>query len=550
MEREFLRHRYERGAYNPAAMPIYTLTPCGRALAGMSRRDLLKLASSLGAAALAPSILTRRVMAKPIFDAYPFALGVASGDPVPDGVVLWTRLAPKPLEGGGMPMVNVEVDWEVARDGRFTSIVQQGTSIARPELGHSVHVEVAGLEPGRDYWYRFRAGDEVSQVGRTKTAPAAGVPVDRLRFAVCGCNHYEDGYFTAFRRMSEEQFDFIFHTGDYIYEGRSDGGRVDRRLRQHNGDELYTLVDYRNRYALYKMDKDLMAAHASAPWVVTWDDHEVDNNYAGDIDENNTPPEIFALRRAAAYQAYYETMPLRASALPRGGHMQLYRRLQFGSLIDLSVLDTRQWRSDQPCGDGSRTNCAERLAPSQTMMGPEQEKWLFDNLATVKARWTVIGQQVYSFAFDRIKALPNGQFSMDKWDGYVAARQRLYNRLVETRAPNPIVLSGDVHQHYGADLKLDFTDPRSRTIGVEFTNTAVTTTGDGSDVGTTWEATKGDNPHIKFHSNRRGYIACTATPSQMRAEFKIIEKVSVPDLPARTAGALVVEAGRPGGVTD
>ena len=234
----------------------------------------------------------------------------------------------------------------------FRTIAQKGTTLARPELGHSVHVEVAGLEPGREYWYRFRAGDEISQIGRTRTAPPAGAAVDRLRFAVCGCSHYETGYFTAFRRIAEEQFDFVFHTGDYIYEGRADGGRNDRRVRQHNGDEIYTLVDYRNRYALYKSDRDLMAAHASAPWIVSWDDHEVDNNYAGDFDENGTPPEIFVLRRAAAYQAYYETMPLRASAMPSGSHMRIYRRLQFGNLIDLSVLDTRQWRSDQACGDG------------------------------------------------------------------------------------------------------------------------------------------------------------------------------------------------------
>jgi alkaline phosphatase D len=526
------------------------MTIYDRTIARMSRRELMKLAWILGAAAVAPPMLTRRAFAKPIFDAYPFSLGVASGDPLPDGVVLWTRLAPKPLEGGGMPMVSVDVDWEVARDARFTAVVQKGTSVARPELGHSVHVEVGGLEPGREYWYRFHAGDETSQTGRTKTAPPDGAGVDRLRFAVCGCNHYEDGFFTAFRRIAEEQFDFVFHTGDYIYEGRSDGGRVDRRLRQHNGDEIFTVVDYRNRYALYKMDRDLMAAHASAPWVVSWDDHEVADNYAGDIDKYNTPPELFVLRRAAAYQAYYETMPLRASALPSGSHMRIYRRLLFGNLIDMSVLDTRQWRSDQPCGDGGRTNCADRLLPTQTMMGAEQETWLFDNLASVKAKWTVIGQQVYSFAFDRIKANPDGQFSMDKWDGYVAARERLYNRLVETRAPNPIVLSGDVHQHYGADLKLDFTNPRSRTIGVEFTNTAVTTTGDGSEVGTTWEATKADNPHIKFHSNRRGYIACTATPAQMRADFKVVDKVTVADQPVRVAGSLVVEAGRPGGNTD
>jgi len=528
-----------------AAMTIYD-----RTLARMSRRELMRLAWILGAAAVAPPILARRVLAKPVFDAYPFSLGVASGDPLPDGVVLWTRLAPRPLEGGGMPMAGVEVDWELARDARFQSIMQKGTSLARPELAHSVHVEVAGLEPGREYWFRFHAGDEVSQIGRTKTAPPAGANVDRLRFAVCGCNHYEDGYFTAFRRIADDQFDFVFHTGDYIYEGRADGGRNDRRFRQHNGDELYTLPDYRNRYALYKLDRDLQAAHASAPWVVTWDDHEVDNNYAGDFDQDGTPPEIFRLRRAAAYQAYYETMPLRASAIPSGSHMRLYRRLQFGNLIDLSVLDTRQWRSDQACGDGSHTQCAEALDPARTIMGPEQEKWLFDNIATAKARWTVIGQQVYSFAFDRITSNPNGQFSMDKWDGYVAARERLYKRLVETKAPNPIVLSGDVHQHYGADLKLDFTNPRSPIVGTEFTNSAVTTTGDGSEVGGTWEATKNDNPHIKFHSNRRGYIACTATPAQMRADFKILEKVSVPDLPARTGGSLVVEAGRAGSYTD
>jgi alkaline phosphatase D len=524
------------------------MTIYDRTVAGFSRREVMKLGLMLGGAAIAP-VTSRQLLARPMFNAYPFALGVASGDPLPDGIVLWTRLAPKPLEGGGMPMVNVEVDWEIARDPRFQNVAQKGTALARPELGHSIHVEVAGLDPGRDYWYRFRAGDEISQTGRTRTAPAAGSPVDRLRFAVCGCNHYEAGHFTAFRRIAEEQFDFVFHTGDYIYEGRADGGRSDR-IRQHNGDEIYTLVDYRNRYALYKMDRDLMAAHASAPWIVSWDDHEVDNNYAGDFDERDTPPELFALRRAAAYQAYYETMPLRASALPSGSHMRLYRRLQFGNLIDLSVLDTRQWRSDQPCGDGVHSDCAAALATSQTMMGPEQERWLFDNLATVKAKWTVIGQQVYSFAYDRKGVDPDGRFSMDKWDGYVAARQRLYQRLVETGAPNPIVLSGDVHQHYGADLKLDFTDPRSRIIGVEFTNSAVTTTGDGSEVGPAWEATRGDNPHIKYNSNRRGYIACTATPDHMRADFKILDKVSVPDLPARVGGSVIVQAGRAGSHTD
>ena len=516
----------------------------------LSRRDLMKLAWFMGAAAIAPPIVSRRLSASPIFDTYPFPLGVASGDPLPDGVVLWTRLAPKPLEGGGMPMTTVGVDWEVAHDPQFRRIAQKGTTFARPELGHSVHVEVSGLESGREYWYRFHAGDEVSQTGRTKTAPPAGAAVDRLRFAVCGCSHYEMGYFTAYRRIAEEQFDFVFHTGDYIYEGRASGGRNDNVVRQHANHEPYTVDDYRVRYAQYKMDPDLKAAHASAPFVMAWDDHEVENNYAGDHDENDTPPEIFLLRRAAAYQAYYETMPLRAAALPRGPDMRIYRRMQFGNLIDFTVLDTRQWRSDQACGDGVHTDCKEALDPSRTILGAEQEKWLFDNLATMKSRWTVLGQQVPTFQNDRRALFADGAYSMDKWDGYVPSRQRLYARLQETKAPNPIVLSGDVHVHFGADLKLDFKNPRSATVGVEFTNSSITSGADGADVGPGWDQVKLDNPHIKYHSARRGYIACTATPQTMRADFKILDKVTVANRPATTGGSLVVEAGRPGGSTD
>lgn len=519
-----------------------------RALARLSRRELLQIAWLMGAGALARPALARGVQAAPVFGSYPFSLGVASGDPLPDGVVLWTRLAPQPLEGGGMPMAVVPVDWEVARDPAFRAVAQKGQALARPELGHSVHVEVEGLEPGREYWYRFRSGGEVSQVGRTKTAPSAGADLDVLRFAVCGCSHYETGYFTAYRRIAQEQFDFVFHTGDYIYESRADGGRNDGRVRQHLGDEIYTLVDYRNRYALYKADPDLIAAHRSAPFVVSWDDHETENNYAGDFDENGTPPAIFLLRRAAAYQAYYEHMPLRRASFPSGSHMRIYRHLQFGNLIDMSVLDTRQWRSNQACGDGLRT-CPEALDPARTMLGPEQEAWLFDNLARARSRWTVIGQQVLSFARDFVNVNPDARFGMDVWDGYVAARQRLYGRLKETRAPNPVVLSGDVHVHYGADLKRDFTNPRSETVAVEFTNTSISAGGDGADVAGNWEQVRSANPHIRYHSARRGYIACTATPETMRADFKILDRVTAPDAPARIGGSLVVEAGRPGAQT-
>jgi alkaline phosphatase D len=521
-----------------------------RALERLTRRQLLNVAWKLGAAAIAqPLVSTARTFAQPIFRHYPFTMGVASGDPLPDGVVLWTRLAPEPLEGGGMPMANVDVAWELASDRAFASVVQKGLAIARPELGHSVHVEASGLDAGREYFYRFRVGGEVSQVGRTKTAPPDGKPVDRLRFGVCGCSHYEAGYFTAFRRLAAEQFDFVFHTGDYIYEGRSDGGRNPALVRQHHAHEIYTVVDYRNRYAQYKSDPDLRAAHASAPFVMSWDDHEVDNDYAGDRDENGTPPELFLLRRAAAYQAFFESMPVRASQLPSGPNLRLYRRLRFGSLVDFSVLDTRQYRSDQACTGTTATGCKAALDPARTILGAEQERWLFDQLASARATWTVIGQQVPTFARDLVKANPKGQYSMDKWDGYVASRERLYARLKDTKAPNPIVLSGDVHVHYGADLKLDFENPRSETVGVEFTNSSITSGGDGTEVSGNWEAIRGDNPHIRYHSAKRGYIACTATPTTMRADFKVVERVTVQDSAERLGGSIVVEAGKAGGNT-
>jgi alkaline phosphatase D len=514
-----------------------------RALTRLTRRELLNAAWVLGAAAVAQPLVPSRVIAQPLFRAYPFPLGVASGDPFADSVVLWTRLAPEPLDGGGMPMVNVEVSWEIATDASLRTMVNKGSAIARPELGHSVHVEAIGLQPGREYFYRFRCGGEVSPVGRTRTAPADGAAVDRLRFGVCGCSHYEQGYFTAYRHLAAEQFDFVFHTGDYIYEDRADGGRT-ARVRQHNGDEIQTVVDYRNRYALYKLDPDLRAAHLSAPFVMAWDDHEVDNDYAGDRDEHGTPPEIFLLRRAAAYQAYYETMPVRAALIPKGASLRLYRRLRFGNLIDLSVLDTRQYRSDQVC-ESTTSGCADARDPARSILGAEQEQWLFENLASARATWTVIGQQVPTYVRDAA-VNPTGT-QMDKWDGYVTSRQRLYQRLHDAKTPNPIVLSGDVHTHWGADLKMDFANPKSATVAVEFTNTSITSGGDGRDMAADWDRIRANNPQILYHSARRGYIACTATPVSMRADFKIVASVSTPDASSTLGGSVVVEAGRPGG---
>ena len=278
---------------------------------------------------------------------------------------------------------------------------------------------------------------------------------------------------------------------------------------------------------------------------MSWDDHEVENNYAGDLDENGTPAAIFLLRRAAAYQAYYEHMPVRMAAWPTGAHMRIYRRLQFGSLIDLSVLDTRQWRSDQACNDGLR-NCPASLDASRTMLGAEQEKWVFDNLANATARWTVLSQQVYSFARDFAKVNPDARFQMDVWDGYPAARQRLYSRIKETKAQNPIVISGDVHVHYGADLKLDFADPKSEVIASEFTNTSVSAGGDGADVaGELGGAARRQSPHplpqrpARLHRlHRHAGDDARGLPHPRPRHGR--------DVPVRTGGSLVVEAGKRG----
>lgn len=516
-------------------------------LARFTRRQLLDIAWKIGTAAVVLPRVSETVFAQLPFSSYPFTLGVASGDPWPDGVVLWTRLAPDPLNGsGGMPMANVEVGWEVATDRTFRSVVQKGAAVARPELGHSVHVELTGLDAGREYFYRFRAGSETSPVGRTKTAPAPDAPVGQVRFAVCGCAHYEHGYFTAYRHIAAEGFDFIFHTGDYIYEGRANAGQNPTRVREHVGHEIYTVEDYRRRYALYKLDPDLKAAHASAPFIVTHDDHEVDNDYAGAISEQDTPPEVFLLRRAAAYQAYYEMMPLRAAQLPSGPDQKLYRQFRFGRLLELNALDTRQYRSDQGCGAGSTNGCDEIRSPDHTMLGVEQERWLFERLDASEATWTLLGQQVPTFTRDYVGTAPEARFQMDKWDGYPAARDRLFARIVEAGIRNPVVLSGDVHVHYAAELRRDFADPESPVIGTELTNTSIASNGDGSDVAGGWDVLQRHNPHLRYHSARRGYIACTVTPTLLRADFRIIDRVSVPGEPDHSGGVWVTEAGRPG----
>ena len=475
------------------------------------------------------------------FPSHPFSLGVASGEPASDGVVLWTRLAPDPLNGGGMPDEDVEVSWQVARDERLTQVVQQGTAVATALLGHSVHVEVGGLEPARWYWYQFRVGSEVSRVGRTRTLPAVGAAVDRLRFAFASCQHYEQGFFTAYRHMQEEDLDLVFHLGDYIYESEGRDGRV----RKHTGDEIELIGDYRNRYALYRTDQDLQDAHAAFPFVVTWDDHEVDNNYAATVSEDSLPAELFLRRRAEAYQAYYEHMPLRPSALPAGARMQLYRQFSCGDLASFFVLDTRQYRTDQPCDDRSGPVCPAVLDPQATLLGDEQEQWLRDGLGRSASRWNVMPQQVMMARVDRMPGNEE-RIGMDVWSGYEVARRRLMEFLDERRPSNPIVLTGDIHSSWVNDLRVDYTDERAPAVATEFVGTSISSGGDGSDTRDTTAGMLAENPWVQFFNSQRGYVSCEVTPREWRADYRVLEYVSRPGSPISTRASFVVEEGQPG----
>lgn len=481
--------------------------------------------------------MAREGKARPEYAHPLFTLGVASGDPLPHGIVIWTRLAPDPLNGGGMPNRPVRIRWEVAEDDQMKKIVRSGKWTARPENAHCVRREVGGLEPGRWYWYRFHALGFESMIGRTRTAPAATASPDALRLAVACCQNYEDGYYTAYRHMAVEDVDLVLHVGDYIYED----GIKDGLPRRHNSAETKTLDAYRDRYALYKLDPDLQAAHAAFPWAAVPDDHEFDNDYAGDHDEHGREtPETFRLRRAAAYKAYYEHMPFRPAQRPSGPDMHLFRSLRFGDLVTVHLLDTRQFRSPQVCGNKWSTRCAEAVDPARTMLGAEQESWLAAKLAEAGSRWSVLAQQVPMMQRRRPK---DGQdlYHSDKWDGYVAARDRLFTALRANDVQGLISLAGDVHNNWAGRLLADFDDPDSKTLGNEFVSTSISSGGDGADVKKSQRRIRDANRHIAFYNGQRGYLRCVVGRDEWRTDFRVMPFVSKPDAPITTRASYLVE---------
>jgi alkaline phosphatase D len=507
----------------------------------MDRRHFVMATTSLAAAALWSSRAFGAVKRQVSFPAYPFQLGVASGDPTDDGFVIWTRLAPKPLDASAMPPVNVEVSWRIAEDENLSRVVQRGRAVAQPDWAHSVHVEVEGLRPDRWYWYQFKAGNEVSPIGRARTFPRAKAMPEQLRFAFISCNHYEHGHFTAFDHLCREGLDVIIHLGDYIYEG----GIGAKAWRQHNSREIYTLEDYRNRYAQYRTDPFLQAAHAAAPWLVTWDDHEVDNNYA-DMTPEEKSAELVPLRerRAHAYKAFYEHMPLRRAQLPDGPDLKLFRRVPFGRLADFHVLDTRQYRTDQPCGDKNTEPCPGAFDPKGTLLGKRQREWLCEGLERSRATWNVLAQQVMMARVDRTPG-DAVAYSMDQWPGYEAERRALLKHFHEKRVSNPIVLTGDIHTHWANELIADFDRLDSRVVGAEFVGSSMTTGGDGNKNPKNLAELYAENPFVKYYSAERGYVVCDVTAREWRTDYRCVDFVTKPNAPVGTRASFLVEAGRP-----
>lgn len=510
------------------------------------RRSFLRTlggVATLGSASIALSNRAEAAnQAQGRFQGDPFTLGVASGDPLPDSVVLWTRLAPEPLESsGGMPDQPVPVLYEVATDEEMSNVVKRDVTFASPDWAHSVHVDVEGLDANTEYYYQFQAGNEYSPVGQTKTAPAPGTSPDSFSFAFASCQSWPTGYYTAYEHMVEDDLDLVIHLGDYLYEypiPPSAGERSTELPRRFNT-EMNTLEQYRLRHALYKTDSNLQAAHAAFPWIVTWDDHEVENNYADEVSENNVPPENFLERRANAYKAYFEHMPLRPSRMPTGPDLPLYRRFTFGDLAEFNVLDTRQYRSDQVYSAEEAENS------DRTLLGDKQKDWLIDGLASSSSQWNVLAQQVpFSATDENLNPDVENFGAGDKWDSYRADRDTVRDFMAQQSDLNPVVITGDVHRNYVYNIKADFLNPDSATVGTEYVGTSITSSGDGSGI-TDYGGTENE-PWRRFYNDNRGYVRCTLTPERWQTDYRVVSAVTYPDASVSTIASFATEAGNPG----
>jgi len=514
----------------------------------IKRRSLISGLGALTLTACSNAPATISLGKSKISLGYLFTLGVASGDPVSDGFVIWTRLAPNPMSDDGGLQTPVNGTWQIAEDEQFAKVVRAGQVIANSDWAHSVHVEVSGLRPLRPYFYRFIANGQTSPVGRAKTAPIFGAPVDHLRFGIASCQHYEQGFFNAYNDMAAQDPDLVVHLGDYIYES-SWGPQVRRQVTT----EAMTLTDYRQIHAQYKADPALQAAHAQAPWLFVWDDHEVVNDYANLHDENYMPVEQVRARRAAAFKAYYEHMPIRARSKPRGEHMRRYDFFYYGSLMTMALTDARQYRHDQACQtpDNGGANsvprsCPELSDPDRSLYGKEQEDWLLRTFARTGASWEVLAQPtLFSRLFQKTRDGLPGAWN-DGWDGYPASREMLLNAVAERKPKNFISIGGGMHSWWQADIKADFNDPTSDILGADFVTTSITAHSYAYEL---FQSLLPDNPHIHFVDDRkRGYSLVDVTPDRWTLQMKEMSSVYQSEAVATTRKAYIVENGKPGAV--
>jgi alkaline phosphatase D len=473
----------------------------------------------------------------------PFTLGIASGEPSTHSVLLWTRIFPQEFDPDSLPSADVEVRWELADNERFSQMHRWGRVRALATEAHTVHVDVDGLDSDRWYFYRFHCGAYTSAIGRTRTLPLA--EARHLRFAVSSCQHYEAGYFAAHRHLADEALDLIWFVGDYIYEyGPTPIGS--KPVRQHDAGHCKTLTDYRRRYALYKRDANLQRMHASAPFLPIWDDHEVDNDYAGLVSRDHDP--AFAARRAAAYRAYMEHMPIHMPRLAADGSVCLYRNVDYGNLVRFHALDDRQYRDEQPCspaghgaGYKAMNECAERISPTRTMLGAAQERWFERSVASSKARWNIVTQQTMM-----AQAQLGGRVWVDGWDGYPAARTRLLNTLASPQVNNPIVVGGDVHATYVGDLRLDAGREDTPIVAREFCGTSISTP--------SWPQSWSDrlvreNPSIRYaRSDRRGYLLFDMKHDQLTVTVRALDDARKEDAQIESLISFEVKAGQTGSV--
>jgi alkaline phosphatase D len=478
----------------------------------------------------------------------PFALGVASGRPRPDSMVLWTRLIVSDEDRAVLGDTSLRVQVEVFADEGCKRRVHSSEVLTDASRGHSVHVHVQPLQAATDYWYRFRQGDALSAVGHTRTAPALNADVRQLRIALASCQHYEQGQYVAHQEIAQQSLDFVLFVGDYIYESSN----PQYALRKHSGPEPKTLAQYRERYAQYKRDPMLQAAHAAHPWVLMWDDHEVVNDYANDQDRNYTDPQQFLLRRAAAYQAYFEHQPVLLGPdanSPQAASMRLYDQLSWGQLADLWTLDCRQYRSPQACRDPVRgggrmvTQCEALDDPQRSMLGAAQERWLNQTLSASKRTWKLLGQATL-IAPTSIPAPVGRATYTDAWDGYPQARQRLLQTVVDARLQNVVTLGGDVHMNVASNLRLVPNDPASPIVASEFVTTSITSRGMGDNVLAVIKASNPDLVHAR--ADERGYSLITVTPERVRCDFRTTAFPAGREAGLKTQASFVVHKDRPG----